>query len=111
MYDVSSAAAIFSAPDILAVVFLGTIGGFLGSLYNYLVDKVVRTYSIINEYVPPLISLKGNHNMVSLVSSKFRLILLQKRRCFKNLVGHDHSHFDFLLFLLLTMVRKVHPLP
>ena len=27
------------------------IAGILGSIYNYLVDKVVRTYSIINGYV------------------------------------------------------------
>ncbi|KAK9996785.1 hypothetical protein SO802_021471 [Lithocarpus litseifolius] len=49
MYDVSSANATYSAPDILAVIFLGIIGGFLGSIYNYFVDKVLRTYSIINE--------------------------------------------------------------
>lgn len=51
MYDVSSAKATYSGSDILAVIFLGTIGGILGSIYNYFVDKVLRTYSIINEYV------------------------------------------------------------
>lgn len=51
MYDVSSATETYSAPDILAVIFLGIIGGILGSVYNYFVDKVIRTYSIINEYV------------------------------------------------------------
>lgn len=54
MYDVSAAKVSYSAPDILAVILLGTIGGVFGSLYNYLVDKVLRTYSIINEYVPYL---------------------------------------------------------
>ncbi|WRX11137.1 CBS domain - like 3 [Theobroma cacao] len=49
MYDVSAAKVTYSAPDILAVILLGTIGGIFGSLYNYLVDKVLRTYSIINE--------------------------------------------------------------
>lgn len=49
MYDVSSATETYSAPDILAVIFLGIIGGILGSVYNYFVDKVIRTYSIINE--------------------------------------------------------------
>ncbi|XP_015879694.2 chloride channel protein CLC-c [Ziziphus jujuba] len=49
MYDVSSAKTAYSGPDILAVIFLGVIGGIFGSLYNYLVDKVIRTYSIINE--------------------------------------------------------------
>lgn len=52
MYDVSAAIATFSGPDILAVILLGVIGGVLGSFYNYLVDKVVRTYSIINEKGP-----------------------------------------------------------
>ncbi|KAL4377804.1 hypothetical protein GQ457_02G010280 [Hibiscus cannabinus] len=49
MYDISAAKVVYSAPDILAVMLLGVIGGLLGSLYNYLVDKVLRTYSIINE--------------------------------------------------------------
>ncbi|KAF5469682.1 hypothetical protein F2P56_013737 [Juglans regia] len=49
MYDVSSAKTTYSGSDILAVIFLGTIGGILGSIYNYFVDKVLRTYSIINE--------------------------------------------------------------
>lgn len=49
MYDVSAATESYGVPDILAVLFLGVIGGIFGSLYNYLVDKVLRTYSIINE--------------------------------------------------------------
>ncbi|TKY44997.1 Chloride channel protein CLC-c [Spatholobus suberectus] len=48
MYDVSSANITYSASDIFAVLLLGAIAGILGSIYNYLVDKVVRTYSIIN---------------------------------------------------------------
>lgn len=51
MYDVSSSKVSYSGPDLLAVILLGVIGGIFGSLYNYLVDKVLRTYSIINEYV------------------------------------------------------------
>lgn len=51
MYDVSSATVSYSAADVLAVLLLGVIGGIFGSLYNYLVDKVLRAYSIINEYV------------------------------------------------------------
>ncbi|KAF3444191.1 hypothetical protein FNV43_RR13881 [Rhamnella rubrinervis] len=49
MYDISSAVVTYSGPDALAVIFLGIIGGIFGGLYNYLVDKVIRTYSIINE--------------------------------------------------------------
>lgn len=51
MYDVSAADAIYSGPDILAVLLVGIFGGIFGSIYNFLVDKVIRTYSIIHEYV------------------------------------------------------------
>jgi len=51
MYDVGSANITYNAIDIFVVLLLGAVGGILGSIYNYLVDKVVRTYSIINEYV------------------------------------------------------------
>lgn len=56
MFDVNTIEPAYSIPDLLVVIFLGVIGGLLGSLYNYLVDKVLRTYSIINEYVtlPPI---------------------------------------------------------
>ncbi|KAJ0081154.1 hypothetical protein Patl1_12422 [Pistacia atlantica] len=49
MYDVSAATVTYSSSDILAVLLLGIIGGIFGSFYNYLVDKVLRVYSIINE--------------------------------------------------------------
>ncbi|KAL3724216.1 hypothetical protein ACJRO7_036260 [Eucalyptus globulus] len=49
MFDVNSAPATYGTPDLLAVILLGVIGGIFGSLYNYMVDKVLRTYSIINE--------------------------------------------------------------
>jgi H+/Cl- antiporter ClcA len=52
MFDVNSTKATYSTPDLLAVMFLGVIGGVFGSFYNYCVDKVLRTYSIINEYAP-----------------------------------------------------------
>ncbi|XP_052192879.1 LOW QUALITY PROTEIN: chloride channel protein CLC-c-like [Diospyros lotus] len=52
MFDVNSAVPTYRTPDLLAIILLGTVGGILGSLYNYLVDKVLRTYSIINEKGP-----------------------------------------------------------
>ncbi|KAK9286286.1 hypothetical protein L1049_014676 [Liquidambar formosana] len=54
MFDVNSAMAVYSTPDLLAVIFLGIIGGIFGSLYNYFVDKVLRTYSIVNEKGPSI---------------------------------------------------------
>ncbi|KAL9265258.1 Chloride channel protein CLC-c-like protein [Drosera capensis] len=52
MYDVSSAEGTYSGKDLLAVLFLGGVGGIFGSIYNYLIDKVLRVYSIINEKGP-----------------------------------------------------------
>ena len=51
MFDVSSAVPAYTTPDVLAVILIGVLGGIFGSLYNFLVDKVLKTYSIINEYV------------------------------------------------------------
>ncbi|KAJ6798403.1 chloride channel protein CLC-c-like isoform X1 [Iris pallida] len=53
MFDISSTVTTYSTPDLLVVIVLGVIGGLLGSLYNYFVDKVLRTYSIINERGAP----------------------------------------------------------
>ncbi|KAJ4846925.1 hypothetical protein Tsubulata_010324 [Turnera subulata] len=52
MFDVNSENATYSTADLIAVIILGVLGGVLGSLYNFLVDKVLRTYSIINEKGP-----------------------------------------------------------
>ncbi|XAR49309.1 hypothetical protein NMG60_11032472 [Bertholletia excelsa] len=52
MFDVSSAVPTYNTPDLLAIILLGVIGGVFGSFYNYLVDKVLRIYSIINERGP-----------------------------------------------------------
>ncbi|KAK4793522.1 hypothetical protein SAY86_023957 [Trapa natans] len=52
MFDINSASTTYSSADLLAVIFLGVIGGILGSLYNFFIDKVLRAYSIINEKGP-----------------------------------------------------------
>ncbi|XP_052204991.1 chloride channel protein CLC-c-like [Diospyros lotus] len=52
MFDVNSATANYNVPDLLAIILIGIIGGIFGSFYNFLVDKVLRTYSIINERGP-----------------------------------------------------------
>ncbi|XP_071725568.1 chloride channel protein CLC-c-like [Rutidosis leptorrhynchoides] len=52
MFDINSSIPDYNMVDLLAVTLLGVVGGILGSLYNYLVDKVLRTYSIINERGP-----------------------------------------------------------
>ncbi|KAL5699798.1 hypothetical protein ACHQM5_030652 [Ranunculus cassubicifolius] len=52
MFDIGSSVTTYSTPDLLAVIVLGIIGGVFGSLYNYLVDKVLRAYTIINEKGP-----------------------------------------------------------
>lgn len=49
MFDVSSGVTRYSGADLIAVIVLGVIGGVFGGLYNFLVDRIVRTYSIVNE--------------------------------------------------------------
>ncbi|PSS08425.1 Chloride channel-like protein CLC-g [Actinidia chinensis var. chinensis] len=49
MFDVTSANISYHLEDVPLVFLLGIIGGILGSLYNFLLDKVLRLYTLINE--------------------------------------------------------------
>lgn len=48
MFDVYSANISYHLEDVPPVLALGVIGGLLGSLYNFLLDKVLRIYNLIN---------------------------------------------------------------
>ncbi|XP_010241601.1 PREDICTED: putative chloride channel-like protein CLC-g isoform X2 [Nelumbo nucifera] len=48
MFDVTSTNVIYHLVDVPPVLVLGVIGGILGSLYNFILEKVLRTYSFIN---------------------------------------------------------------
>ncbi|KAF5482233.1 hypothetical protein F2P56_002821 [Juglans regia] len=49
MFDVYSESVSYHLVDVPPVLALGVIGGILGSLYNFLLEKVLRIYSLINE--------------------------------------------------------------
>ncbi|KAG7603881.1 putative chloride channel-like protein CLC-g [Arabidopsis thaliana] len=49
MFDVYSENASYHLGDVLPVLLLGVVGGILGSLYNFLLDKVLRAYNYIYE--------------------------------------------------------------
>nr|DAD30592.1 TPA_asm: hypothetical protein HUJ06_009443 [Nelumbo nucifera] len=49
MFDVSSVSVSYHAMDLISVTVIGVIGGVLGSIYNYLLHKVLRLYSLVNE--------------------------------------------------------------
>ena len=49
MFDVYSASISYHLADVPPVFILGVIGGILGSLYNYMLNKVLRVYNFINE--------------------------------------------------------------
>ncbi|KAG4144093.1 hypothetical protein ERO13_D05G015000v2 [Gossypium hirsutum] len=49
MFDVYSANISYHMADVPPVLLLGVVGGILGSLYNFLLDKVLRVYAIINK--------------------------------------------------------------
>ncbi|XP_071725254.1 chloride channel protein CLC-b-like [Rutidosis leptorrhynchoides] len=49
MFDLSNAVVRYRAMDIVPVTIIGILGGLLGSLYNYLLHKVLRFYNLINQ--------------------------------------------------------------
>ncbi|KAL5220406.1 hypothetical protein ABZP36_025119 [Zizania latifolia] len=53
MFDVSSQVTSYTAMDLAVVALLGVLGGLLGALFNFLLDRILRTYSYINEKGAP----------------------------------------------------------
>lgn len=51
MFDVTSDTIAYHLPDLPPVIILGIGGGILGSFYNFFLEKVLRAYNLINEYV------------------------------------------------------------
>ncbi|KAE8730756.1 Chloride channel protein CLC-b [Hibiscus syriacus] len=49
MFDAYSASVSYHIADVSSVFVLGVIGGILGSLYNFLLTKVIRVYNFIYE--------------------------------------------------------------
>ncbi|KAF8775163.1 hypothetical protein HU200_004561 [Digitaria exilis] len=49
MFDLSSRQATYTATDLATVMLLGILGGLLGALFNFLVDGILRVYSLLNE--------------------------------------------------------------
>ncbi|XP_064986125.1 chloride channel protein CLC-a-like [Musa acuminata AAA Group] len=49
LFDVSDVTVTYHVNDLLPVALVGVLGGLLGSLYNYVLYKVLRVYSLINE--------------------------------------------------------------
>ncbi|KAG0475072.1 hypothetical protein HPP92_014758 [Vanilla planifolia] len=49
MFDVTADNVSYNLADLPAVIILGVVGGVLGSLYNCLISKVLRVYTLINE--------------------------------------------------------------
>lgn len=67
MFDVTSDTVAYHLVDLPPVIVLGIIGGILGSFYNFLLDKVLRIYNLINEYV----SLSPSFTFLLVISSMF----------------------------------------
>ncbi|KAK9269319.1 hypothetical protein L1049_001090 [Liquidambar formosana] len=52
MFDVTSANVTYHLVDVPPVLILGVIGGILGSIYNFLLERVLRIYNFIYEKGP-----------------------------------------------------------
>jgi chloride channel 7 len=49
MFNAYSASISYHLGDIPPVFILAVIGGLLGSLFNFMTNKVLRMYNVINE--------------------------------------------------------------
>lgn len=49
MFNAYSASISYHLGDVPPVFILAVVGGLLGSLYNFMTNKVLRMYNVINE--------------------------------------------------------------
>lgn len=49
MFDVSDVVVTYHVTDVIPITIVGILGGILGSLYNYLLHKVLVVYNLINQ--------------------------------------------------------------
>lgn len=49
MFDVTSTNVSYRLSDVPPVLVLGVVGGLFGAVFNFLLTKVLRVYSIVNE--------------------------------------------------------------
>ncbi|XP_020594583.1 putative chloride channel-like protein CLC-g isoform X2 [Phalaenopsis equestris] len=49
MFDVTADNVVYHLSDLPPVIVLGVVGGVLGSFYNFLLHKVLRIYTVVNE--------------------------------------------------------------
>lgn len=49
MFDLGSRLPTYNFSDLAAVVLLGILCGLLGALFNYLVNRILRVYGLLNE--------------------------------------------------------------
>lgn len=49
MFDAYSASISYHLVDVPPVFILAVVGGLLGSLFNFMTNKVLRIYNVINE--------------------------------------------------------------
>eukprot|EP01018_Ginkgo_biloba_P024751 Gb_03967 [translate_table: standard] len=52
MFDVSSVTISYQIRDLFPVLVLGVTGGIFGGLFNYLLDRILRLYNLINQKGP-----------------------------------------------------------
>lgn len=92
MFDLSSTIPTYSTQDIVAIIVLGVVGGVFGGLFNFLLDRILRAYSFINEYDSSLYicfrKFKFNIKMQPhIILSNFSL----QERCSIQDPSHHHS--------------------
>ncbi|KAH9331624.1 hypothetical protein KI387_003732, partial [Taxus chinensis] len=89
MFDVSSVTISYHISDLFPVIILGVFGGILGGLYNYLLDKILRIYSLINERGPMFkLALTG---IISIITSVCAFGLPWLAKCTRCPEGLDES--------------------
>jgi hypothetical protein len=113
MFDLSSTIPTYSTQDTIGIVVLGVIGGVFGGLFNFLLDRILRAYSFINEYESSVyiclhrfkFYLKMQPHIVSFGSC------LQERCSIQDSSHHHCIDYNISMLLWAPLACSMHSVP
>lgn len=107
MYEVTSANISYHLSDLPPVIVIGIIGGILGSLHNFLLERVTRLYNLIYEYACKFYFSSSNVPSYKGIKTIFYLTIihfpLQEERCLQDTSCLLSIHLHILSSIWITM--------
>lgn len=114
MFNMASEDVTYHLRDVPAALLLGAIGGILGGIYNFLLERTLRLYTIINESVrniPIKVFTWTGHFELILLADMISDLSFRKGAFYKVFLACAVSIFTSCLLFGLPWIASCQPCP